>query len=363
VIFDVGNGRYKVASGDALTQFKLEELPSRNRTQRQLEFQRKPVAFRGEEMFTATLLALENPHPFKAYFLQGHGIGSLSDSGNFGYLKFAITLAQNYVAVTNLEILGDNPIPADCNLLIIAAPIAPLSPLELQKIDQYLTQGGRLLALFNYSSIRQPTGLEAILQRWGVNVGYDYVKDPDNTYTGQDVFVRKFGQHPVVDALAQYALQMILPRPISRVDWQNPPAGAPQVDELAFSGGSSILAGEPAEPPRSYPLIVAVEQKPVAGVVSPRGNTRIIVAGDSIFLGNHYIEGGEGGANRDFLSAAVNWLLDRPALLQGIGPRPVVEFRLQMTQTQRREVSWLLLGALPGTVLLLGGLVWLVRRR
>jgi hypothetical protein len=362
VIFDVGEGRYKIAPGDALTQFKLEEVPANNHDQRQLEFRRKPIAFRGEEMFTAILLALENPHPFKAYFLQGSGEPSLADSGDFGYLKFATTLAQNYIAVTNLELTGDSTVPMDCSLLIIAAPTTLLSDLELQKIDQYLTQGGRLLALFNYASIRQPTGLEPILQRWGVNVGYDYVKDRD-TITGQDVFVRKFGQHPVVSALAQLALEMILPRPISRVDWPNPPAGAPQVDELAYSSPSSTLAGDPAEPPRSYPLMVAVEQKSVAGVASPRGNTRIIVAGDSIFLGNHYIEGGEGGANRDFLSAAVNWLLDRPALLQGIGPRPVTEFRLQMTQEQRREVRWLLLGALPGAVLLFGGLVWLVRRK
>ena len=363
VIFDAGDGRYKIANGDSLTQFRLEEMPATNSTQRQLEFEKKPVAFRGEEMFTGMLLALENPHPFKAYFLQGHGEPSLADSGNFGYLKFASTLAQNYIAVTNLELLGDNTIPLDCNLLIIAAPTRPLSGLELHKIDQYLAQGGRLLALFNYASIRQPTGLEPVLQQWGVNVGYDYVKDPGNTITGEDVIVRKFGQHPVVSALAQLALQMILPRPIGRVDAQNPSAGAPQVDELVYSSPSSTLAGDPTEPPHSYPLMVAVEQKPVAGVASPRGNTRIIVAGDSIFLGNHYIEGGEGGANSDFLSAAVNWLLDRPALLQGIGPRPVTEFRLLMTQTQRREVRWLLLGALPGAVLLFGGLVWLVRRK
>ncbi|MFZ1074390.1 MAG: GldG family protein [Verrucomicrobiia bacterium] len=362
VIFDC-DGRIKIANGDALTQFKLEEIPPKNSAQRQLEFERKPVAFRGEEMFTGMLLALENSHPLKAYFLQGHGEPSLSDDGNFGFLKFASTLAQNYIAVTNLELLGDSTIPMDCNLLVIAAPTTPLSGLELQKVDQYLTQGGRLLALFNYASIRQPTGLEPILQRWGVNVAYDYVKDPDSTITGQDVIVRKFGQHPVVSALGQLSLQMILPRPIVRVDMQNPPASAPQVDELAFSSPGSTLAGDTAEPPHSYPLMAAVEQKSVAGVVNPRGNTRIIVTGDSIFLGNHYIEGGESGANRDFLSAAVNWLLDRPSLLQGIGPRPVMEFRLLMTQDQRREVRWLLLGALPGAVLLFGGLVWLVRRK
>ena len=80
VIFDY-EGRVKIANGDALTQFKLEEVPAKNHDQKQLEFRRKPVAFHGEEMFTAMLLALENPHPFKAYFLQGHGEPSLADSG------------------------------------------------------------------------------------------------------------------------------------------------------------------------------------------------------------------------------------------------------------------------------------------
>ena len=140
----------------------------------------------------------------------------------------------------------------------------------------------------------------------------------------------------------------------------NPPANAPQVEELAFSSEKSTLAVDIAEPPRSYPLIAAIEQKPVAGVVNTRGNTRLLVAGDSIFLGNYYIEG---GANRDFVGYAVNWLLDRTTLLKGIGPRPVTEFRLLMTRTQQREVRWLLLGALPGAVLLLGCLVWLARRK
>src|SRR5208337_808570 len=176
----------------------------------------------------------------------------------------------------------------------------------------------------------------------------------------QDVKVRKFSQHPVVNPLTQLALQMILPRPIEAVKWSTPPANAPQVEELAFSSEDSTLADDSAEPPRSYPLIAAVEQKPVAGVANPRGNTRIIVAGDSFFLGNYYIEG---GGNRDFLGYAVNWLLDRTTLLKGIGPRPVKEFRLLMTQPQQRKVRWLLLGALPGVVLLFGCLVWLVRRK
>ena len=120
------------------------------------------------------------------------------------------------------------------------------------------------------------------------------------------------------------------------------------------------LAGDATAAPRRYPVLAAIEQKPVAGVANRRGNSRIVVAGDSIFLGNYYIEG---GANRDFLNYAANWLLDRQELLAGISPQPVKEFRLMLTRKQSQQLDWLLLGALPGGVLFLGWLVWLVRRK
>ncbi|HVU07533.1 MAG TPA: GldG family protein [Verrucomicrobiae bacterium] len=356
VIFDC-DGHVKIANGDALTDTKLEPVP--NSTDH--EYRRKPVAFKGEMLFTSMLLAITNPKPFKAYFLQGDGEPSLTDSGEQSYMKFAAVLQQNYIDIEPVQLFGDDKIPDDCNLLIIAGPTSMLSNTELQKIDQYLSQGGRLFALFNYFSRDKQIGLEPILTRWGVAVGANQVQDPNNhTAGGQDVIVYNFSQHPVVDPLTGYALQLILPRTISRIDWKNPPANAPEVTELAFSSSASVLAGQSALAPRSYSLMAAVEQKPAAGVANARGMTRMIIVGDSFFLGNRQIDS---GANRDFLGYAVNWLLDRTTLLKGIGPQPVTEFRLILSQTQMQHIRWLLLGALPGAVLLLGGLVWLVRRK
>jgi hypothetical protein len=355
IIFDAGNGHVKIIAGEALVEKGITMTPDK-----QLEIE--PVLFHGEEAFTAALLALQRAKPFKAYFLQGHGEPLLTDSRPSGYLKFASILRENYVDVQPLRLLGGTEVPDDCNLLIIAGPTEALSEMELQKIETYLAQGGRLLALFNYLSIQQPTGLEPILQRWGVNVGMAVVQDMNNTTSssGLDVVVSKFGRHPVVSPLLQSGLRMIWPRPVGAVDANNPRPGAPQVTELAFTGDGATLMDEPAVSPRSYPLLVAVEQKNAAGVINPRGTTRLLVAGDSIFLDNQVIEL---GANRDLLANAVNWLLDRPQLLEGIGPQPVTEFRLMMTEAQQRAIRWVLLGALPGAVLLLGGLVWLTRRK
>jgi hypothetical protein len=95
-------------------------------------------------------------------------------------------------------------------------------------------------------------------------------------------------------------------------------------------------------------------------VATERGTMRMIVVGDSFFLGNTAIEL---YANRDFAELAINWLLDRSELLEGVGPRPVEEFRINLTKAQLQSFQWILLGAMPGTILALGGLVWLRRRK
>ena len=363
VIFD-GGGHVKVFPGDALMKYqdKFLGMQPREDNPKKLEpaFSRRPVAFNGELAFTSILLSLANPQPIKAYFLQGHGEASLGDSSTSGYQTFAEVLAQNYMSVTNLNWMGNAGVPMDCNLLIIAGPQQPLQEPELQEIGQYLREGGRLLLLFDFRSHGQPTGLEAILRSWGVVVIGDTVQDPDHTMTTHDILVNTFDKHPVVDSLSQLQLQIYSPYPVVPLPQSALSANAPTVTGLFGTSPGATLLSNSGEPPHAYALACAVEQKPVAGVTNPRGNTRIVAVGDDVFLGNWYIKS---GGNRDFLNAALNWLCDRPLLISGIGPRPVTDLRLQITQHEQRELNWLLLGALPGIVLLFGWFVWLVRRR
>ncbi|HEY1662949.1 MAG TPA: GldG family protein [Verrucomicrobiae bacterium] len=361
VIFD-NNGVFRVIPGDALLDQKIVATGKREKDGK-IDFRRKPIAFNGEMMFTTFLLAVTNPKPFKAYYLVDDGEPAITDdNSDMGYYKFATEIAQNDIVIQPLSLSGSGSIPDDCDLLIFAGAHGRLPSLEIQKIDQYLSQGGRLFALFNEYSINDPTGLEPVLQRWGVNIGSDWVQDLQNSPSenGKDIIVSSFSKHPVVNPLTGSSLYMILPRPVSRVDFENPPPNAPEVDELAYSGQQATLSHGSANSPQAYPLMVAVEQKPVPGISNPRGLTRIIVAGDSFAFGNKCIENVE---NRDFVGYAVNWLLGETQMLAGIGPKPVTEYTLVMTRQQHVAIRWLLLGALPGGVLLLGGLVWLVRRK
>jgi len=357
VLFDCA-GKVKVVPGSLLAHYILEQVPN----EKEPEFRRKPTEFMGELLFTTALLHVSNPNPLKACFLQDegeHDPSSRDKKDAAGYFEFASVLAQNYIQPELLSV-GTNPIPMDCNLLIIAGPTSRLPDATLQKVDQYLEQGGRLLALFNFITTNRETGLEKILAKWGVNVGTNWVKDPAHTSQANlsDLFVVDFSKHPLVNPLLYKRLQLLMPRSISKIGAPLPAPGAPRVEEVAFSGPKSF-ADAGSIHPHSFPLIVAVDKDPIKGVITERGTTRIVVCGDSFFLGNYYIDG---GANRLFAHCLINWLLDRTQLLQDIGPRPMTEWRLTMTRTQLQSAQWILLAGMPGSALLAGFLVWLRRR-
>ncbi len=356
IIFDA-DGKVKILDGKILARYTLEQVPNEN----EREFRRKPTEFLGEIWFTSALLDVTSPKRLKAYFLTGHGEHQI-DSGDegAGYLKFASILEQNYIQVDTLSLLGSNTIPMDCNLLIIAGPSVPFPEPELAKLEEYLKQGGRLFVLFNALSAKRLTGLEEILSRWGVEVGNGIIVDPDHTSSGSEVIVSSFSRHPAVNPLLNTGIYLIRPRPISRLETNRAqPADAPRVEEIAGTCPRSFLDVDPARNRHEFRVMVAVEKGAVKGIVTERGTTRILVLGDSFCLANNQIEF---LANRDFAGYAANWLLDRTQLLEGLGPRPISEYRLVLTNQQIGVIRWLLLAGLPGIVLVIGALVWARRR-
>jgi hypothetical protein len=330
-------------------------------------YRHRATAFKGETAFTAMLYAITNPKVLKAYVLQGHGEHSIESGDEIsGYLDFRSLLEQNAVRVEPLTLTGQSLIPTDCNLLIIPGPRSGLPEVALEKIEQYLNEGGRLFALFNAASTDRRFGLERILTKWGVLVSDSVVSDPQNAINsikmapGADVTVAVFSKHPVVTGLHSYNLNLLAPRVVGPMKAHENVADAPRVDVLFATQDSARLVNNTGAPMQSYPLAVAVEQSAVRGVVTGRGTTRMVIVGDSFFLANDPMKI---FANRDFATYALNWLLDRPLYTEGIGPRPVTEYRITLTRAQMSRLQWLLLGAVPGGGLVLGGLVWWRRRK
>lgn len=368
VVFDCG-GKSKVVFGNELYDYDLNAVLSGqgNSVRRN--------AYKGELLFSSAIFSVTFPRQSKAYFVTGHGEHDPEVVGqDVGYSKFAALLRdETNVEWEKLSLFGTNAIPADCQLLIIAGPSkAQFQTNELEKIDTYLRQGRRLLVLLNNLGMSGNSGIEKVLARWNVGVANYRIQDKGFSMDGDDLVPAQVNSnHPIMKAIVSEGLQLylVLPRTIGPNSITSQSADAPQVEILAATSTNAVGlykaygptgAIEAREKTGSFPVIVAVEHGSIKNVNTERGVTRILVLGDSLCFDNQNLDT---AANHYFANSAINWLVDRPQmLLTGIGPRPIKEYKLVVTSAQSQTLRWILLGAMPGAVLLLGGLVWLRRR-
>ena len=360
VIFDCA-GRYLVVSARELSDYDLNSA-----------FRGEPIpriSFKGEQFFTSALFSVTDARPLRAYALTGHGEHDLkSEDATRGYQKLADVFREKNMTIEPLP-LRTNEVPDDCALLLIAGPRTRIPSEELEKIDAYLKKGGRALVLLLNTLLTEGrmSGLERLLAEWNVEVGDNLVMDraQSRADAARILITSEFGGHPVVNPIQDERLGLVMPRSVRRRTADSRGTDAIKVTELVFTSPSGVALANVSgnqgvvETNGTIPLIVAAERGVVTGVSSDRGATRLVVAGESIFLANQAIEA---EANRDFASLAVNWLLGREQLL-GIGPRRLQSYRVSLTVAQRNQLRWILLGAMPGSVLFLGLLVWVRRRK
>jgi hypothetical protein len=297
----------------------------------------------------------------KAYFLFGHGENDPEeDKSNTGYSKLAAILKNELNCDwQKLTLEGTNNVPADCSLLVIPASAREGRLLggELAKLGAYLKEGGRVFALLSTRS-----GVENVLAEWGLGLADSRVVDMDkNCVVSPGTFLTaQMMPHPIMNSLAsqKMPLMMVFPRPVYELEKSSKLPGAPEVTILAATSSQGM---NEARQTGVFPLLAAVEQGGIQGVDSPGGrSTRLVVAGDSDFLDDQAIDS---VGNHYFAQQAMDWLLQRPDIaLEGLGPRPIKEYKLYMTDAQAQALRWLFLGGLPGGVLFLGALVWLRRR-
>ena len=312
--------------------------------------------FVGEQLFTSAIAAVTQGRQTKVGFVIGHGEHKASDTGGqWGYSKFANILQQKDLHLQEIPLTGTNSIPADCRMLIVAGPRTPYSRDELAKLREFVGTGGSLFTLFNFYSLQRPTGLENFLADYDFEIGFNQVSDSKNEQSGQGglLLVDDLGSHPITKPILGSRLQMLLPRSVGFPEAENDES--PPGSILAHSSDAGQAVGQiqgnkgSVEREGKIPLIAA---KLHANDGQPPA--RLVVAGDSLFLGNSAIEA---GANRDFASLAVNWLLEREHLL-AIAPRTVTEYRIDLSRAEMTSITWLLLLVLPGGTLGLGLLWW-----
>jgi len=355
VVFDVG-GRHQAVPAADLVEYgyptDADENPAR--------------AFRGEPLFGSALYALTQATRPGVCFLQGHGERSPDDfDRRTGYSRIAARLRNLNVDGERLDFGETKAVPNRCALMVVAGPTREFAPFEIALLRDYLDRKGRLLLLLD---ARAKTGLEPLLQDWGILLGDDVVLDDARTLGGRELHVSAYAPHAITAPLQDLASVFFLPRSV-RIRPSEGGADKPAVVPLATSSATGWAEFDPDDPsahfdpqvdvPGPVPVAVAGERGPVPGGHVQILPTRLVVVGDSDFASN----GGLMGANADLFLNAANWLLDRGELLSARPAAAFEEFRLVMNARQLRQLFWIAAIALPGLVAGAGlAMAWRRRR-
>lgn len=360
VIFDV-KGRTKYVDAKDLSDYEYDlkgGAPVKTR-----------ISFKGEQAFSSAILSVAQATRPKVYFLRGHGERSIDDYGSqAGFSRIATLMRRDNMDVKSLILNDIAGVPADCSLLVIAGADRKVSDAEVDMISDYLGKNGRLLCLLDPAV---KTGLEKLLEKWGVLLAEDVVVGP--SVSGRDLIINEYGDHPAVKKLQSLATMFFMPRSVEALEGSAADtvtaSDKPRVSVLAFTtqGWAEMNLNEnPARfhegVDRKGPISVAVaiEKGAIGGIDVEIKPTRIVVIGDSYFVSNGTLEKAVGG-NVDFLLSNVSWLLERESLM-AISAKSPYALSLDMNSDQLKWMTLAIVGILPGIMALFGLIVW-VRRR
>ncbi len=387
VIFDRGDDRRVVESAD-LADYDFSGL----------QFGQGPqiTGFKGEQVFTGAILELAEDRKPKIVFTGGHGELRVDDLSQAGLSDARDLLGRDNFVLEEWASLGDPRVPEGTDVVVIAGPTAGFVEPEVAGLREFLERGGRLLLLAD-PTLRDDgaftdTGLEELLESYGVALERDVVIDPSNPlpfYGAETIFVNSYGDHPITRSLRQTQVPVILP--LARSVREADGAAGVEVGELLRSSadgwGERNLTGlgrvekdendlpgpvamglavevvaddaEPAAGAEAEAEVEAADLDPPAATVPAPAATRLVVIGDSDFATNGQIRN---VGNAELLANALNWLVEREALV-GIPPKRPEQVRLSLSRAQLHRLTWLVLGVLPGLAVVSGVVVYLRRRK
>lgn len=317
-------------------------------------------AFKGEDAFTSAILSVTQAESPTVWFTSGHGEQSLEATDLRALSALKRALEQQNISPKTITLLEQSAIPPEITLLVIPGPSRRFMEQELALLQTYLAGGGKLLALIDPFD---DTGLDGLLEHWGIALGQNVVVDPANRLpfvSASNLLVTTYTDHPIVKKMQTFVTLFPLARSV-----EPNPSNTEQMKGVRLAltsetgwGETQASAGEVSEFTEGQDL-----KGPVAiAVASERATptrTRLVVIGDSDFISDAQL--GNVG-NRDLILGAIHWLIEQEQLI-GISPRTLESIKLTLTDGQLTSLFWMSFLGLPMGCALLGVGVWLLRRQ
>ncbi len=312
-----------------------------------------------EEKLTNGLVKVTRAGKRAVYVVQGHGEPELTSTERGGFSEAKAALERTNYEVKPLVLLRDRKVPADAAVVIVSGPRTDLLQPELDALDAYVGQGGKVLFMVNPF---QGEALRKYLEKYGFALGNDLVVEanPIGRLLGFEPYVlvvQQYERHPITRDLGGVMTIFPMTRSIGPTKVQ--PKGI-AFESLAKTSAQSwgetnrselergVAKPDPEDP--KGPLTVAA--------VATKDKARLVVYGTATLASN---QGLNLQGNRDLFLNTVSWLAEEEDQIS-IRPKEGRQTPVFLTANQDNAVFLLPVVVLPGLVLV-GGIVAVVRRR
>lgn len=315
-----------------------------------------------EEDITNSIIKITRERKKVIYFTKGHGERAIDDSSERGYSQVKTSLENLGYTVKEIVLAEEPSIPSDCSLLIISGAEKDFLRGELEGIERFLRDGGRLLLLID--PLGAPSFVD-FMKKYGIKIGDDFIVsiDPSARLMGGDpswAVVSRYGYHKITEKF-NYASFFPFARSVDRIE---PVPKNISTETIASTSPYSFSTNQfdakeirfDPERDRRGPIPIAV-----ASTFKEEGKereSRIVVFGDSDFASNQFLE--LSGNSNLFLNT-VNWLEEEEDLVS-IAPKTTRPRTISLTISQGRMIFFTTIILLPG-IFVLGGILVYFRRR
>ena len=321
------------------------------------------VPFATEGDLTGALARLLRTDPVVICAAEGHGERSVDDEALSGLIEARRLLERDGYRFRSVDLLASPRIPSDCAVLLVAAPTGAFSATLDRHVAEWVADDGRLLLLTDPVTVAVPLRRSLADHGLVVERGIVFEGDAANVVDG-DVSAPIVTRYPSANPVGRRMAPTFFPGTQEVAADEADTDDGLTVNRIAETSDVSYLERDPLQPqfdpaddrPGPVTVVAAADRSRVDGADVRR--TRIVVTGDVDFATNEFV--GEAG-NAQLVRQATAWLTQSEELV-AISPNLPRDRPLRFTDARVTYARVLSVGVIPGLFLLVGAMVWALRR-
>ncbi len=291
------------------------------------------------------------------YYTQGHGEGDMSTD----YSELKLSIERHGYDMKPLVLSSQENVPADASIVMVTSPQMDLSVQEMDKLSNYVENGGNALLMFDPLELNTPMpNFETFLTRYNIGLGYDIVFEmAANRYSfNEPVVFMPYVENNDINANLDpdsFIMTMAFTRSIPILQNQKEWITCTPLLTTSAEAESQALNADAQNTKGPFNIAVAAENK---GGNKP---SKAVVIGNALFVTNNGKDS-FGATGETFVLNALNWMENKETDIFIAAKTYSVPMLEGVTQQTMILVPIVLIVVIPLIIFGVGVFIWLRRR-